>query len=252
MIGDVLEGVSSRTAVPYRRRREFLRELQHDVESLTDDLRAEGLPYAEAKARARALLLPDPDSLDRWTEVHEPAYARIRRRLDERRLRRFERGVFGGVVATSTLLGVGLLSRIEVFRDPSPFLVPLVVLGGLLFATCLHHAVLLWARGKSGAARRTLWWILFLCAGILAFAVAGVVADLIRLFAGLQQDPSRLAESLTTALRRESTLLAVALLQAMGGAVFWLFATQWLAISEDALARALLDTRQSIFREQER
>lgn len=247
---DVLEGVTTRTSVPVRRRRDFLRELQHDVESLTEELEAEGVAPREARRRARTLLLPDGESLERWTVVHEPPWLRLRRVLEERRLRSIERGAFTAVVALAALIGAGLVRRIEVMGDPSAFLWPVLGTGVLLFAACLYHAVLLWGRGDADSVRRTLWWVLFLCTGTLAVAATGVIADVILLLGQLQQDPGQAARALTAALRRDATLLAIALLQAMGGAVFWLVATQWIAISEDALARALLDSRQSIFKEQ--
>lgn len=245
----ILEGLSQRGSVSSRRRRDFLRELQYDVEALASELEAEGFSPDEAHSRACTLILPDGESLERWSDVHASPYSRLSALLDERRLRRTERGVFTAVVAVAGAMGAAVVVRAELLSDPSPFLWPVLACGILIFATCLHHAALLWGRGQTGRAARTLWWILFLSAAAFTIAAVGCLADLVTLLGRLQQSPANAAPEFIGAIRRDGALLAIALIQAMAGAVFWLIATQWIAVTHDALTRAFLETRSTILKE---
>ena len=127
-----LEAVERRLVAPIPRRVRILRELEADLEALYAELRAEGLPDAEARRRSIEALAPDGPALLELGRIHRPLYRRLTGGLSDRRLRVIERSVLA--TATLVVLGsfAGALLRVNLLYAPSRFMVPVIALGEAL------------------------------------------------------------------------------------------------------------------------
>lgn len=234
-----IRAVSAGLGVPLPKKTSLLRELRADLESLTERLIADGLTPAEARRRATAALVPDAATLRDLEAVHSTLYQRATSGLDEPRLRRLEQGLLALAMAAVAVPGGLILASTGIGRDPSPFFWPVIGLGVLLVGAAMTKAFELWVKGEHRRPRRGLDSMLFASLSVVGVAAIGVLIDTIVLFDQLERTPEAAGVLFFAALQREATLLAVALVIALGTGVFWLVAHQWIALTEDAHRRAL-------------
>lgn len=226
----VLREVESGMALPLPDRIRILRELEYDLEELWGRFVAEGVPDDEARRRALDALVPDAGSLVELDHLHAPLYRRLTQRFPSSQLRLAERTALG--VAVAAVLGVqtATLLRVDLLRDPSPFLWPVLVAGGFLFALVLAKGFQLWIKGDHTQPTRGLGSILVAAGIVLSLGIGGTIFDLFRLAVVLEQTPE-LAEALVPLwLFRSSALLSVAILLALAGGLAWFILSQWVAL----------------------
>ncbi|HKJ02201.1 MAG TPA: hypothetical protein VJ997_07090 [Longimicrobiales bacterium] len=231
---EVLREVGQGLALPLPHRVRILRELSYDLESLTDLLVGQGISAEEAHRRAAEALVPDRAALDQLGRLHESWYRRRTRAVTPDRLRLVERGALA--LATATVLAVeGLaLRRVNLFGDPSPFLVPVLVAGAVLSALVLGKAFELFIKGDHARPRTGLTTILAVAGATLALGVGGTVFDLYHLAGTLERTPA-LAGVLTPLwLGRSAVLMVVALILSMAGALGWFVLSHWVSLAEGA------------------
>jgi hypothetical protein len=224
-----LRRLESELAVPIPDRLRFLRELEYDLEELRDGLVARGMAADEARRHALEALFPDAGTVGELGWLHAPLYRRVTASVRADRLRALERGALAVATASVVVVQATLLLRADLLDRPSPFLWPVLVLVGLLFALCAAKAFELWIERDHGAPLRGLGAILQLAGGVLATAFLGVLVDTYRLAATLEASPA-LANALGPRwLVRECALLSVATLAALAGGVTWFVLSQWVS-----------------------
>ncbi len=235
----VLRQVGDSLTVPLPRRTRFLRELADDLDALTDRLEADGLARGEARRRATQFLVPDPETLQALERLHSPWYVRVTHGMTPATLQRAER--LGLSLATLSVLAPGsaLLIRADVLSDPSPFLWPVLAIGVALCAALVAKGFQLWIKHDHADPARGLRGILWLSGLTVVTATFGVLRDLYHLAATLEATPEA-SEVLATAwLQRDATLLAVAILIGLGGALGWFVLSQWVAFTRGAQVEVL-------------
>ena len=141
-VDTLLRDANARLDVPLRARYDVLRELRGDVEALVARLVAEGVPPAQAEARALDLLHPGPEAMAALAEIHRPLSGRLALLLGQRAVDLLE-GVGPLVMAglafsapVSVLLGSG--------RLPFWAVAPLAVLGVGLVANPVREGLRWW------------------------------------------------------------------------------------------------------------
>ena len=234
-----LRAVERQMTLPLPERVRILRELEFDLEELRDRLLTQGLSAEDAQARALEALVPDPEALRQLGTLHAPLYLRATRPLGDRRLWLLERTALGLATGFVLVVGTAMLLRADLLGDPSPFLWPVIGLGGLLFAAVIAKVFQVWIKRDHRRPRRGLASILTLSGLILGTGIAGTLFDLYRLAAILERAPDRAAILASGWLVRDAALLSVSLLLALAGALAWFILAQWLALVSDAYRRAL-------------
>jgi hypothetical protein len=230
----ILREVERGLSVPIPERVRILRELEFDLEELRNRFMAQGLPAEEARIRALEALVPDGTALEELGRLHAPTYLRITRHMSEDRLRIMERSALG-LSTISVLLGATLgLSRVDLLRDPSPFLWPVLGLGALLFMALIAKAFGLWIKGDHRRPDSGLGGILALAGATLATGTSGVLFDFYRLAEILERSPHLGEELVRQWLVSDSSLLLVSILIALAGGLFWFILTQWLTLVSGA------------------
>ncbi len=224
----VLRALDREMTVPVPRRTRFLRELEHDLEALTGRLVEQGVAPDEARRRVLESLVPDGTVIRHLEEVHAPPYRRLTRHLTPSRLRLLERGAWVLSVAAAIVVSSLTLLSTGVLRDPSPHLWAVLLLAAVLAAQVARTAFGIWVRGPESLDGLAPTAVLALSGLVLAAGIGGVLLDLYALAAEAEADLAS-ATPLAVWLRREATLLAVALLPALAGALSWFVMSQWLA-----------------------
>ncbi len=225
----VLREVESGMALPLPDRTRILRELEYDLEELWSRFVDEGIPAEEARRRALDALVPDARSMTELDRLHAPLYRRLTNSFPSGRLRSMERASLGLAVAAVLGVQTATLLRVDLLRDPSPFLWPVLVGGACLLAMVLAKAFQLWIKGDHDQPTRGLGAILVAAGIVLALGFGGTTFDTFRLAGVLEQAPE-LAEALVPLwLFRSATLLSVAILLALGGGLAWFILSQWVA-----------------------
>jgi hypothetical protein len=237
--GGPLARVSAALSAPLPARTRIVHELCGDLHELTERLVAEGVPPAEARRRAADALVPDDETLRRLDHVHASWYARLTRSRDARRLRRAERAALLACFAALLLVETAALLQTDVLRYRSPFLWPVLVLGSVVVLAVLAKAFELWVKRDHRALRRGLRALLVLAGVTLGVALAGSWFDVVLLATTLERSPELTDPLVLRALIQEASLLVIALLFGLFGAVGWLAMTQWIAVQEDAHRNAL-------------
>jgi len=226
-------------ALPLQSRVRILRELAFDLEELSADLMARGVPAEEARRRATEALVPEGPALAQLDRIHAPLYRRATRGVAPWRLRMMERGALAAGTALVLAGGSVALARVDVFGDPSAFLAPVLVVGALIFALVAAKAFELFVRGDHALPGRGLGAILGVSSLALGLGLGGTFFELLRLAGTLQSAPE-LAEVLVPAwLARTAVLLLVALLVALAGGLGWFVLSQWVALAEGAQREVL-------------
>jgi hypothetical protein len=226
----VLKEVGQGLSLPIPRQVRILRELRADLEELTERLVEEGLTPEEARGEAQVALVPDARTLAALERLHSPLYRRLTWRMDSGKLRAVERSALvlsaGSVLLVQTLT----LLRANLLRDPSPFLIPVLLGGALLFALAFAKAFQLWIKKDHVHPARGLNAILGVAGLVIGLGIGGLIFDLYRL-AGLLESSPELAGSLVADwLVRDSALLSVAIILAMAGGLAWFILSQWVTL----------------------
>ncbi len=151
----VLREVERGLALPIPDRVRILRELEYDLEGLCARLVAGGLSDELARRRALQALVPDSATLRELDRLHAPWYRRVTRHLAADRLRLAERSTLAIATALVVIGQTVTLLSVDLLRDPSLFLWPVLGLGTLLFATVAAKVFSLWIkRDHTRPARR--------------------------------------------------------------------------------------------------
>lgn len=234
-----LRRVEGELTVPIPERVRILRELEFDLEAFQERLVAEGLSELEAREKALEALVPHGVALQALESVHEPIYHRLTRRLRGIRLEVLERRVLMLSVAMVLVAETGVLFQANLLDDPSPFLLPLLVFGGVLFAAATAKTFQLLIKRDHAAPQSGLGAILGLSIVTLGVGIGGTIFDLYRLAAVLEREPA-LAETVAISwLIRDAALLAVALILSLAGGLAWFLLKQWVVTLTSARADAL-------------
>lgn len=229
-----LRELEGRMDLPIPTRLRILRELEADLHSLTTRYVAEGLSPVEARDRAREALIPEPGCLAELVRLHAPLYTRLTGSLASDRLGALER--YALVVMTGLVLvaeTVALL-RVDLLRDPSPFLLPVLGLGALLLGLILGKTFELWVKRDHAAPGRGMRGILVLSGAVLLLGFGGTVVDLYGLAGELEEAPDLVGDLLVAGLLREAALLSVAILLALAGGLAWFGLSRWVALTSHA------------------
>lgn len=234
-----LRGLAGRLDLPEPIRSRTLLELRSDLEAMAAALESRGVAEAEARRRALESLLPSPDAVRELRQVHRPLYQRLADRFSVRGRHRLERALLGLVAVAYLAGGLVTLAHLELLTAPSTFLWPVLVLSALIAAVGAGKLFELFVAGTHGAGlRRGLGILLALAATTLVIAFSGTVVDFYAA-AGRLADGAPQAPALLAWLRRDTALLAVALLAASVAGLIWLAAAVRIARSEQAEAAAL-------------
>ena len=235
----ILREVDGELTVPIPERVRILRELEFDLEEIQSRFMTQGLSAEEARLRALEALVPDGTALKELGKLHAPTYLRITRHMSGDRLRIMERSALG-LSAMSVLLGATLgLSHVDLLRDPSPFLWPVLGLGALLFTVLIATGFGLWIKGDHRKPDRALRGILALAGVTLATGISGVLFDFFRLAGTLEESPELASELTLQWLVRDCSLLSVSILVALAGGLIWFILTQWLTLVSGARSDVL-------------
>jgi len=225
----VLRSVERELVAPIPERVRILRELEDDLEGLRERYVAAGLTPAEAEARALEALVPDQGTLRHLGHLHASLYGRITARVAEARLRLVERSIFAVTTASVLVLEALAVLGSDFLGDPSPFLWPVILLGGLLAALVVTKVFELWIKADHRTPDRGLRAILGTSALALVVAAVGSFVEVYRLAATLERDAALSGTLLWPTLVRVCALLAVAILVASVGGLTWFVVTQWLS-----------------------
>lgn len=225
--------------VPLPERTRILRELEFDLEELQARFVTQGVEPQEARQRALDAMVPDRRVLEQLDRLHESAYRRATRHLGGGRLQLVERSVLA--VMTAGVLGMQTVAllRLDLLRDPSPFLGPVLALGGGMLALVLWKVFELFVKQDHERPYRGLAGILGLCAIIVGAGFGGMILDFYWLAGRLEAAPELSDPLIMEWLIRDSALVAVTFLLALAGALAWLILTQWLAWVSGAHRAAL-------------
>ena len=229
----ILREVEAGLTLPIPERVRILRELESDLEELTARFVAGGLSVEKARLRARDALVPDQHSLQHLQRLHTPFYRRMTWHIAGDRLRVAERLALALTTASVVVLGTVGLLQADLMSDPSPFLWPVLGLGGLLFAAVVAKAFQLWVKRDHLVPAQGLGMVLGIAGTTLATGILGAMLDFQRLAGSLEQAPG-LADTLAAQwLMRDAALLSVSILLALTGGLAWFVLAQWVAFIEE-------------------
>ena len=225
--------------VPIPDRLRILRELEFDLEALSGELEARGMPPEQARARALDALVPDGATLSELDRLHASHYRRLTRHFSPGRLRTIERSAL--VLATAVVLFAEslLLLRADWLRHAPPFLWPVLGLGALLFAAIAAQSFRLWVKRDHQDPAANFRVILFLSGLTLATGIFGAFADFLQLAGALQAEPGLAASLLPEWLAGTGVLLSFSLLLALTGGLAWFIPAHWLALVSGTHAELL-------------
>jgi hypothetical protein len=228
-----LRKVERQLRVPISTRVRILRELESDLEGLHGQLEAEGIEEEDARVRSLDALFPDGKTIQDLGRIYAPRYQQMTANLAQDRLRQLERTALA-ILAVSVLVAETLvLLRADLLADPSPFLWPVLCLGGLLFAMAMGEAFAIWVKGDHRLVRHGSQALLVTAAVTMTAGFLGVLVDGYRLLMISEAEGALSGSLLVRWLGREAELLAVSLVLALAGGVAWFILTQWLtAVSE--------------------
>lgn len=234
-----IRSLARRLRLPIPARTRLVRELRQDLEGLTAQLVERGSSPDDARRQAAEMLLPDEGTLRELERVGRPWYQRMTASIDPVRLRLAERTLLVcatlAVLApgTSALLGAGL------FRDPSPFLAPVLVTGAVLLVALVAEVFELWVKASHERPRAGLPVIAGLALCTLGIGCAGVLIDLTVLASTLQAAPDDAVARTTAWLVRDAAMLSASIILSVTGGLGWLVLSGWITHVEHDHRRAL-------------
>ena len=242
-----LRGLDQDLTVPIPDRLRILRELEFDLEALSGELEARGMPPEQARARALDALVPDGATLRELDRLHTSHYRRLTRHFRPGRLRTIERSALALATVVVLLAEGFLLLRADWLRYASPFLWPVLGLGALLFAAIATLSFRLWVKRDHQDPAANFRVILLLSGLTLATGLFGALAGLFRLGGVLEAEPGLAGSLLPEWLAGSCVLLSFSLLLALAGGLAWFIPAHWLALVSGAhaelLGNSLPDTR---------
>lgn len=219
-----LRGVAERLDLPQPMRSRILLELRADLEDLSSALRSEGVADDEARRRAVEALVPSSEALGELRWLHRPLYQRLVDRFSERGRHRLERLLIVAFTGVLALLGWRVATVGDLFHDPSPWLVPVAVLGmvalgvGIVRLFVLHvkkdHTADGLARGRAA--------LPFLAVAVMVLGLAGAAVDLYGVAGALEANPAMQLAYLLRWLRQDMAMLSLSLLLGSVVGVLWL------------------------------
>jgi hypothetical protein len=230
----VLREVERGLALPIPDRVRILRELEYDLEELCARFVAGGLSDEAARGRAIQALVPDRGTLHELDRLHAPWYRRVTRHLTADHLRLAERSALAIATASVVIVQTVTLLRVDLLRDPSPFLWPTLGLGALLFATVMTKVFELWIKRDHRTPAQGLSTILVLAGATVLTGIAGMFFDLYRLAGAFERAPELAGIVAGQWLLRDLTLLSISVLLALGGGLAWFVLNQWLSLVDGA------------------
>ena len=222
--------------VPLPARTRILREVAADAEALLGELLGRGVPEDEAVARTRQLLLPNRSALGALRDLHGSFHERVGARFGGRAMRRWERAALA-LVASTAVAGAGAaLAPAQVLRDPSPFLLPVLLAGagGILLGLIRAYRLAFQPVGPAHTLRRGLAPVLGASAATGLLAAGGVAADLYRLAARMQAAPDAPGALVLAFVRADATLVCAGLTLALASFLLWFLLLQWIGVAEAA------------------
>lgn len=226
----ILRRLERELGIPVPARVRVLRELEYDLEELRRQLVAEGMSPDVARARSLEALVPDAATLGALSRLHTPWYRRVTAHLSQDRLRLYERSVLALLTVVVVLGATIVLLRGDLFRDPSPFLWPVLALGGVLLAGSIGQGFALWVKRDSRLPSEGPRALLALSLGTLGLGILGSLIDTLRFVMATGAPPSIWEPSGGEWAIREASLVSVALVFALGGALAWFALSQWLTL----------------------
>lgn len=235
--GDAVR-VLSELRLPHPERARFARELRQDLNALTLELEARGLPPADARRRAREMLLPTGPAREALERLHRPLYHALAARFSPSRMRRWERSALVLLSGAAVVAALVALAHADLLGAPSRFLAPVLVLGVLAVMAALTKAFHLFVMREyqPGRLRTGLAAAPALAGLTLAAAAAGFFTDLYLLAASMEAGPPDPGALVLGFVGRSSALLACGLVLALLAALLWFFLLQWIAgVEQDEL-----------------
>lgn len=212
-------------------------EMRADLEALYEHHRARGCPPSIARELAEERVLPSEEALAALVGLHASPLVRWLDGLSGRLRRGWEFLAAGTVLAAAFGGAAWIVLRVGFLFPPSPFLWPVLALGGACLAGALPHGWALFVRNSArAAAGRTL--PLYLVAGAAAVLVgaAGLVLGL-HGTALAAAGGGLAAGDLLGRLARDAALLATALAVTFcAGGAWFLFANRAAALRRAELA----------------
>lgn len=222
-----LRSLEKELALPLPMRTRMLRELEFDLEALGSKFVAEGMPLEEARARAVDALVPDAETLRALGRVHQSRYRKLTAAWGSERIRAVERGTLALATGSVVLAGAAALARADLLADPSPFLWPVLMLGGAIAGLWAWKTHELWIRQDHRRPARGLGLLVTLVLATAFLGAGGALVDTY-LLAGLVERAPADADSLVIGwVRRESALVSVSILVALTGSLGWFVLRQW-------------------------
>lgn len=198
-------------------------ELAADLDATYRTLLDRGWTPEAALARARTMVVPDAHALDRLTRIHRPLYRRLVARCSARGVQRGERMAVIAVALSSLAMLAALLLRADIFREPSAFLLPVLVSGsGVVAAVAAKAFHLLVKRPtrlselRAGLAAPLAASTITLLAGL-----GGTLVDLYRFAAQVESAVPESSIAVVAFVGDTAALLALALAFALAGGLGW-------------------------------
>jgi hypothetical protein len=225
---DALRRAAANLDLPQPERARILEEIAVDLEELRAELVRRGVPEAAAEARAVELLAPSDVAVQALVGVHEPLYRSLARRFSPSVMRRTERVGLVVVTVAAVAAAVVPMARSGLPRDPSPFLIPILVLLAGVLALAGQKALQLWVEGDHapGRLRSGMTGLLAGSAGALGCAFVGFVVELHRLMLGLESTPAGMGALAVRWILDASVLVGAGLVTALVGSLCWFLLVQ--------------------------
>lgn len=223
-------------------------EMAADLEGTYRALLDRGWAPEAALARSRTMVVPDDHTLERLAGLHRPLYQRLVARCSSHTVRRGERLAVLAVALSSLGMLAPLLLGAGVFRDPSSFLVPVLIGGSTVVAAVVSKAFhLLVKRPTRIRELRAGLSASLLASGLtLLTGLGGALVDTYRFAARVEAAAPEGAVAVVAFLGDTAALLALALAFALVGGLGWFLLLQRVVGVEAAAQAALHHTRFSL------
>lgn len=232
-----LAGLAERLDLPPATKSRVLVEMQADLDALYDHHRARGCTPAVARRLAEERVVASDEAIAGLVRLHASPLARWLDRLSGRLRRGFEFLLAGAALVIAFAGAAWIALRGGLLLRPSPFLWPVLAIGGICVAGVLHHGWHLFVRNSTRAARGRALAVYLLAGAVSLFLGGSGVAiglyDTALAMAGGDLDPG----ALLTRLGRDAALLATALSVTLcAGGTWFLFANRAAALRRAQLA----------------
>jgi hypothetical protein len=173
--------------------------------------------------------------------VHATLYERIAHRFSAGAMLQWERASVGVLVFAAVAGGAAALRSVPLLHDPSPWLVPVMAIGGAGLLMALAKCFQLFVKGVREVEPLRAGLAPLLAAAVMALlaAAAGVCADLYRVAARMEAAHDPTGRVVLAFVRADSTLLAVGLTLSLAIGLGWFLLLQWVTAIEAADRRSV-------------